>query len=77
MSPALAGGFFTTSATWEARVNFSKVKVNFKLTESSLLRFYHIVLQKQTLDETQENLQDISKGKIVPLLFRKIKTKAG
>ena len=77
MSPALADGFFTTSATWEARVNFSKVKVNFKLTESSLLRFYHIVLQKQTLDETQEKWQDISKGKIVPLLFRKIKTKAG
>ena len=27
MSPALAGGFFTTSATWEATVNESEVYV--------------------------------------------------
>ena len=27
MSPALAGGFFTTSATWEALLEYMKVKV--------------------------------------------------
>ena len=26
MSPALAGGFFTTNATWEAQINYISIK---------------------------------------------------
>ena len=58
MSPALAGGYFTTSVTWEAQVNFSKVKFNFKLTESSLLRFYH---NSFTETNTRGNTKEMAK----------------
>ena len=45
MSPALAGGFFTTSATWEATIYESEVYVTVEkllnLSESQFLDLWH------------------------------------
>lgn len=63
----------------KTKVNFSKVEVNPKLMDSTLLRFYYnSYTEPNTRQKHMKNGKtEGSKGKISPLLFKKVKTKIG
>ena len=44
-SPALAGGFFTTSATWEAQMYLCEIKLNWERLAFRKQRWYSIVVK--------------------------------
>ena len=60
MSPALAGGFFTTSTTWEALIPSAKVKeIKAKINKWDQIQLINVVQQNNNLLNGRKCLQMI------------------